>query len=107
MPFSQLPTQLASWLEALASPLDRRSAPRLLLLLLGALFAKGRRTVTSWFRACGITAEFRHAYNALAAAGRAARWAASRLLRLALAPLMAPCHCLVFAIADTPPPRRR
>ncbi len=105
MPFSQLPSQLSSWLEALVSPLDRRSAPRFLLLLLGALFARGRRTVTSWFRACGITDEFRHAYNALSAAGRAAGWVASRLLRLALAPLMAPCHRLVFAIDDTPTPR--
>ncbi len=105
MPFSQLPTQLASWLEALTSPLDKRSAPRFLLLLLGALFAKGRRTVTSWFRAAGITAEFRHAYNALSAAGRAAPWVASRLLRLALAPLMARRQRLVFAIDDTPTPR--
>jgi DDE superfamily endonuclease len=105
MPFSQLPAQLSSWLHALASPLDKRSAPRLLLLLLGALFAKGRRTVTSWFRACGITHEFRHAYNALWAAGRAGDWVAARLLRLALAPLMAPCRRLVFALDDTPTPR--
>jgi hypothetical protein len=39
--------------------LDKRSAPRLALLLIGVLFARGRRTVTSWFRAAGITDEFR------------------------------------------------
>jgi hypothetical protein len=51
MPLSQLPDLLSAWFTDIAAALDRRSAPRLLLLLVGALFAKGRRTVTSWFRA--------------------------------------------------------
>jgi hypothetical protein len=73
-------------------------------LLLGALFAKGRRTVTSWFRAAGITTKFRPAYNALWAAGRHADALAYRLLCLALKTLMrrlAGDHVL-FAIDDTP-----
>jgi hypothetical protein len=70
MPLSQLPAQLSAWLTDLTAALDRRSAPRLLRLLLGALLARGRRTVTSWFRAAGITDDFRHAYSALWAAGR-------------------------------------
>ena len=49
MPLSQLPALLSAWLADLTAALDRRSAPRLLLLLVGALFAKGRRTVT-----CGL-----------------------------------------------------
>ena len=53
MPFSQLPALLSAWLSQIAAALDRRSAPRLFLLLCGALFARGRRTVTSWFRAAG------------------------------------------------------
>ena len=65
MPLSQLPAFLSACFDDLSAALDRRSAPRLFLLLLGALFAKGRRTVTSWFRAAGITTDFRHAYNAL------------------------------------------
>ena len=75
MPLSQLPALLSAWLTDIASALDCRSAPRLLLLLVGALFAKGRRTVTSWFRP---------AYNALWAAGRHADALAYRLLCLAL-----------------------
>ena len=55
MPFSHLPALVSAWLSQIVGVLDRRSAPRLLLLLLGALFARGRRTVTSWFRAAGIT----------------------------------------------------
>jgi DDE superfamily endonuclease len=107
MPLSQLPDLLSAWLIDITAALDRRSAPRLLLLLVGALFAKGRRTVTSWFRAAGITSEFRPAYNALRAAGRRTDALAYRLLCLALKPLMrrlAGDHIL-FAIDDTPTAR--
>jgi hypothetical protein len=43
------------WFARLASVLDRRSAPRLALLFLGAVLARGRRTVTSWIRAAGLS----------------------------------------------------
>jgi hypothetical protein len=35
------------WFSRLAAALDRRSAPRLILLFLEAVLARGRRTVTS------------------------------------------------------------
>ena len=107
MPFSHLPAALSAWLAQIAAPLDRRSAPRLLLLLCGALFARGRRTVTSWFRAAGITREFRPAYSALWATGRHAGLLAFRLLRCALGPLLrlAPGDHLLFGIDDTPTAR--
>lgn len=107
MPFSHLPAALSAWLAQIADALDRRSAPRLLLLLCGALFAHGRRTVTSWFRAAGITREFRPAYCALWAAGRRAGPLAFRLLRCTLGPLLrlAPGDHLLFAIDDTPTAR--
>jgi len=107
MPLSQLPPFLSACFNDLSAALDRRSAPRLLLLLIGALFAKGRRTVTSWFRAAGITTDFRHAYNALGAAGRHAEALAYRLLGIALKPLMrqAKGDHLLFALDDTPTAR--
>jgi hypothetical protein len=107
MPFSHLPALLSAWLSQIAAALDRRSAPRLVLLLRGALFARGRRTVTSWFRAAGITDEFRPAYGALWAAGRRAQALAYRLLGCALLPLMRalPGDHLQFAIDDTPTAR--
>ncbi|HJZ58819.1 MAG TPA: hypothetical protein VKE74_28005 [Gemmataceae bacterium] len=40
-------------LSALAAVLDPRSAPRLAWLLVWAILARGRRTVTSWVRAGG------------------------------------------------------
>ena len=88
MSFSHLPAALSAWLAQVVGALDRRSAPRLLRLLCGALFARGRRTVTSWFRAAGITDDFRPAYGALWAAGRHAPALAYRLLGCALRPLL-------------------
>jgi hypothetical protein len=107
MPFSHLPALLSAWFFQIVGVLDRRSAPRLLLLLCGALFARGRRTVTSWFRAAGITTDFRPAYGALWAAGRRARSIAHRLLGCALLPLIrqTPGEHLLFGIDDTPTAR--
>src|SRR5262245_29501823 len=107
MPFSHLPALLSSWFALLAAALDRRSAPRLVLLLCGALFARGRRTVTAWFRAANIADAFRPAYSALWAAGRHARDLGFRLLRCVLRPIMErqPGGRLLFAIDDTPTPR--
>ena len=51
MRISHLPPLLTSTFSRLASWLHKRSALRLPQLLLGVLFASGRRTVTSWFRA--------------------------------------------------------
>jgi hypothetical protein len=107
MPLSHLPALLSAWFSQIVGALDKRSAPRLFLLLQGALFARGRRTVTSWFRAAGITTDFRRAYNALWAAGRRANDLAYRLLGGALLPLMrqASADHLLFALDDTPTPR--
>ncbi len=107
MPLSQLTPLLSAWLSDITAALDRRSAPRLLLLFVGALFAKGRRTVTSWFRPVGINTDFRPAYAALWAAGRRVDALSYRLLCAVLKPLMrrageAP---LRFAIDDTPTAR--
>jgi hypothetical protein len=103
MPFSHLPLFLTSAFNALAFWLDRRSAFRLPLLLVGILFARGRRTVTSWFRAAGITDEFRPAYTTVHAVGRAASFMAYSTLR-AIEPFLDPGR-LTVAIDDTPTPR--
>src|SRR5437867_4313360 len=69
MSLLHLPALLASTFLTLAFWLDRRCGRRLPQLLLGLLFARGRRTVTSWFRAAGITDEFRPAYRTVRAVG--------------------------------------
>lgn len=73
MPLSQPTAPLSAWLATITAALDRRSAPRLLLLIVGALFAKGKRTVSSWFRAAGISEDFRRGYAVRSAWDRAER----------------------------------
>jgi hypothetical protein len=103
MPFSRLPASLATAFTQMAHWLHKRSAARLPLLLYGILFAKGRRTVTSWFRACGITTDFRNAYTTVCAAGRRTDHVAISVLQ-SVRPLLGPKR-LRLAIDDTPTPR--
>ncbi len=93
------------WFSHRADLLDCRSAPRLIRLFVGAVLAAGRRTVTSWLRAAGITQDFRPAYNTLAAAGKQADLMAARLALAAVKPLVAEADRLTFGIDDTPTQR--
>src|SRR3954465_1695299 len=103
MPLSHLPSLLTSAFLDLAHWLHRRSADRLPLLLAGILFARGRRTVTSWFRAAGIADDFRPAYTTVCAVGReAGHMAISTLLAVRAGPRG---PALTGAIDDPPPPR--
>jgi hypothetical protein len=90
------------WFARLASSLDRRSAPRLALLFVGALLARGRRTVTTWIRAAGLSGRYQSCYLAVAAAGRKADSIAVRLLNEVVAPLGTGAGRLTLAIDDTP-----
>ena len=99
MPFSHLPPLLTSTFSYLASWLHKRSALRLPLLLLGILFATGRRTVTSWFRAAAITDDFRPAYTTVCAVGRQVPHMAISTF-LAVKPLLSGAR-LTVAIDDT------
>jgi len=102
-PLSHLPAFLATAFTDLAHWLDKRSAARVPLLLFGILFASGRRTVTSWFRAAGITDDFRQAYVTVCSVGRHTDDMAFSALR-AVRPLLDNKR-LTLAIDDTPTPR--
>ena len=97
-----VPCQWFSWL---ATALDRRSAPRLALLFLGAVLARGRRTVTTWIRAAKLSDQFRPCYTAVAAAGKRADRVARRLLTEVIRPLLKGATRLTLAIDDTPTKR--
>jgi hypothetical protein len=104
MPLSHLPPSLSHTFDRFAHWLDRRTAARLPLLLAGILLASGRRTATAWFRAAGITDDFRRAYHTIHAVG-------CRTEDLALAawnsvrPCLAGTGRLVVGIDDTPTAR--
>src|SRR5947209_16882970 len=103
MPLCYLPALLASCFARLATALDPRSAVRLPLLLCGLLLASGRRTCTAWFRAAGISDDFRRAYHVVGACGRRSDAVAARLLPT-LDPLLAGDR-LLLAFDDTPTAR--
>lgn len=74
----------------------------LALLFVGAVLARGRRTVTTWIRAAGLSGRFQSCYVAVAAAGREAGSIAVRLLNEVVAPLGKGAGRLTLAIDDTP-----
>ncbi len=104
MTFSHLLPFLSRAFDAFAAWLDRRTAARLPRLLAGLLFAHGRRTVTSWFRAAGITAEFRPAYHAVYAVGRRTEQLALTAWHTAR-PCLAGSRRLLVGLDDTPTAR--
>ncbi len=54
----QCPEDWAEWSQWLAAGLHARNRWRLPVLLVGILFAHGRRTVTTWLRAAGVSPDF-------------------------------------------------
>ena len=99
MALSHLPASVANVFCDLAHWLDPRSAARGPLIMLGMLFASDRRTVTSWFRAAGVTVEFRKSYVTICAIGRSFEDISISTLR-AVKPLL-PRERLLIAIDDT------
>ena len=93
------------WFARHAAVLDRRSVPRLALLFLGAVLARGRRTVTSWIHAAGLSDQFRPCYTAVAAAGKKAETVAAYLVLWVIKPLLGEVGRLTLAIDDTPTQR--
>lgn len=95
-------TASCQWFTRLASALDKRSAPRLALLFLGAVLARGRRTVTTWIRAAGLSDLFRPCYTAVAAAGSKAETIAAYLVLCVVKPMVVGAERLTLAVDDTP-----
>ncbi len=98
------PNDWAEWSQWLAAGLDARHRWRLPVLLGGVLFARGRRTVTTWLRAAGIASEFADYYYFLSSLGRKSEAVAYHLLLLVLRTLPLPERLL--AVIDDSPTKR-
>jgi hypothetical protein len=105
MPLPSAISPPCPWFATLAAALDRRSAVRLALVFVGAVLARGRRTVTSWIRAAGLSADYKPVYTTVAAAGERADAIAARLAWAVVKLLAATSGRLTFALDDTPTPR--
>ncbi len=68
----ECPDQWSEWSEWLAAGLHATNRWRLPVLLVGILFASGRRTVTTWLRAAGVSPRMRLAVGDVATGRRIA-----------------------------------
>ena len=98
------PEDWQQWVEWLAAGLHGRSRWRFSLILLGMVFARGRRTVTTWLRAAGISADFADYYYFLQPLGRKSKELAQRLFTLLLVRLVKDQRVLL-AVDDSPTQR--
>jgi hypothetical protein len=71
---------------------------------MGILFAHGRRTVTAWLRAAGVSADYQDYYYFLAALGCKTHAVATQLVLLVLRMVPLPDR-LVVVLDDTPTQR--
>jgi hypothetical protein len=100
----ECPEQWSEWSDWLAAGLHARNRWRLPVLLVGILFGNGRRTVTTWLRAAGVSDDFQSYYYLLAALGRKTESIATRLVALLLRRLPLP-ERLLLVIDDSPTKR--
>jgi DDE superfamily endonuclease len=99
-----LPAEVSLWIQSLASLLHATHAWRLTPLLAGMLFARGRRTVTSWLRAGELSDDYQDYYYFLGTLGRKVKALAGVLLQAAVQTIQ-PGERVLFAIDDTPTKR--
>jgi hypothetical protein len=104
MAIQNYPVEWSEWVEYLAAGLHGRCRWRLGVLIMGMLFARGRRTVTSWLRAAGVDSDFQSYYYFVSRVGRKANILATRLLLLLLTKLPS-AERILMALDDTPTKR--
>ncbi len=100
----RFPAVFSGWIDSLAQELDERLQATLPEIFLGLLFARGRRTVSSWLRAIGVGAGFEEYYYFLGSLGRKCELLAGCLLRLVQNHLPLPAR-LLFGLDDSPTQR--
>jgi hypothetical protein len=98
------PEDWSQWSAWLAAGWHARNRWRLPVLLSGILLASGRRTVTTWLRAAGVSDDYQDYYYFLAGVGGQSESIATQLLALVLRTLPLPQRVLL-AIDDSPTKR--
>ena len=100
-----VPQEWKQAVDWLAAPLHGRLRWRLGGLLLGALFASGRRVVAAWIRAAGLSGDFQNCYFFLQSLGRRWREVGMRLLVLVLVQVLKDQSRVLLAVDDSPTKR--
>lgn len=99
------PAEWEDWSEWLAAGLHGRSRWRLAPLLMGVLFAGGRRVVASWIRTAGLSGDFQDYYYFLQSVGKCWRELGRRVLVLVLKQAIGKQKRVLVAIDDSPTKR--
>lgn len=99
------PREWEEWSEWLAAGLHGRSRWRLSVLMMGLLFAGGRRVVASWIRTAGLSADYQDYYFFLQSIGRGWPELGRRVLVLVLRRVLANQQRVLLAIDDSPTKR--
>ena len=99
--------RIADWCQILTTALDRRSRKYFLAIILGMMLGSGRRTVSCWLRAEGVTDDWQDHYYFLQTLGRSAKRVATELLHLAVKqiPVSQIDEFIKLAIDDSPTKR--
>ena len=99
------PAEWQEWTEWMAAGLHGRSRWRLPVLMMGILFAGGRRVVTSWLRAAGVSPDYQDYYYFLGSVGRGWYDLGWRVLALVVDRALRDQSRVLLAIDDSPTKR--
>lgn len=100
----KLPADVRGWVESLADALHARVRHRLAAIFLGVVFAVGRRTVSKWIAAAGVSDDWKAHYYFLGSVGRKAGQVSLQLMLIARRELP-PEGRVLFLIDDSPTKR--
>jgi len=90
---------------ALSSVLHQRSAWRLAMILAAMLFARGRKTITSWLRAAGINRCYKAYYYFIGSLGNKTENIATGLFEIMVKRIYKNTNTVLVAIDDSPTSR--
>ena len=101
----QAPREWEQWTRWLEAGLHGRNRWRLSLVMMGVLFAGGRRVVAAWIRTAGVSDDYQDYYFFLQSVGR--RWTelGRRVLVLVLRQVLSDQRRVLLAIDDSPTKR--
>ncbi len=90
---------------AICSALHQRSAWRMSIIIAGIVFARGRKTITSWFRAAGITERYKAFYYFVGSIGQKTQIIATVLFGIMIKLVYKNQNRVLMAIDDSPTKR--
>ena len=99
------PNNWQIWFVALCCILRQRSAWRLAVIFAGIIFAKGRKTITSWLRAAGISQQYKAFYYFIGSIGRKTEIVATVLFEIMISLIYKKQQRILMALDDGPTKR--